>query len=139
MMAQGVTEATSDGGLDLEGLRILLVEDEADANRYFQLALREEGFEVEGVESGAESLDRLTEDGYGLVLLDIMMVGMDGIETCRRIRQDLGLTDLPICMITASMDVEKVVSAFQAGADGYIVKPFDIDELLSKIRELARA
>ena len=117
-------------------MRILLVEDEADANRYYSLALKAEGMAVDGVFNGADALAALDGAEYDLVLLDIMMSGIDGIETCRRIRQVLQLAELPICMITASMDVEKVVSAFQVGANGYIVKPFDIDELLSKINEL---
>lgn len=122
-----------------QGLQVLLVEDEADANRYYCLALEAEGVDVTGVHSGGEAVEVCRDGSYDIVLLDIMMSGMDGIETCRHIREELGLTGLPICMITASMDVEKVVSAFEVGADGYIVKPFDIDELLSKIDELTEA
>lgn len=117
-------------------MKILLVEDEEDANRYYRLALKAEGYDVTGVFSGAEALEALERDRFDLMLLDIMMSGLDGIETCRRVREKLPADHLPICMITASMDVEKVVAAFQTGANGYIVKPFDIDELLSKIHEL---
>lgn len=118
-------------------MKILLVEDEIDANRYYQLSLRAEGFDVVGVHNGQEALVAIDNDQFDMVLLDIMMSGIDGIETCRQIRQRKKGGKLPICMITASMDVEKVVSAFQAGANGYIVKPFDIEELLAKISELS--
>lgn len=120
-------------------LRILLVEDDVDANRFYQLSLQTEGFDVRVAFSGPEALEILQESEFDLILLDIMMTGLDGIETCRNLRETLGLRDIPVCMITASMDVEKVVSAFEAGANGYIVKPFDIDELLAKISELTAA
>jgi DNA-binding response OmpR family regulator len=116
--------------------RILIVEDEIEANRYFQTALSAEGYAAVGVTSGREGLEQLAQGEFDLVLLDIMMTEMDGIETCRRIRQNPAWQDLPICMITASVDVEKVVTSFKAGANGYIVKPFDLDELLAKIIEL---
>ena len=116
--------------------RILIIEDEPEANRYFQTALAAEGYEAVGVLSGREGLEKLAETSFDLVLLDIMMQDIDGIETCRRIRQNPALQELPICMITASVDVEKVVTSFKAGANGYIVKPFDLDELLAKITEL---
>ncbi len=122
-----------------KNLKILVVEDEQDANRYYVLSLKAEGFDATGVHNGVDALEQLKSGDFELVLLDIMMTGIDGIETCSRIRNELNLADLPICMITASMDVEKVVSAFEAGANGYIVKPFDIDELLSKIEELTAA
>ena len=117
-------------------MKILLVEDEEDANRYFRLALKAEGYDVTGVLSGQDALHALTEGSFDLMLLDSRMSGLDGIETGRKVRETLPADKLPICMITASMDVEKVVAAFQVGANGYIVKPFDIDELLSKIHEL---
>lgn len=116
--------------------RILIIEDEPEANRYFETALQAEGYVAVGVLSGREGLAKLEEEPFDLVLLDIMMQDLDGIETCRRIRQTPRWQGLPICMITASVDVEKVVTSFKAGANGYIVKPFDLDELLSKISEL---
>jgi len=116
--------------------KILLVEDEEDANRYYRLSLQAEGFDVVGVFNGADAIAEIGKSDFDIVLLDIMMSGMDGIETCSKIRESFDGKTLPICMITASMDVEKVVSAFEAGADGYIVKPFDIDELLAKLSEL---
>lgn len=116
--------------------RILIIEDEFEANRYFQTALSAEGYDAVGVTSGRDGLQALADAQFDLVLLDIMMQEMDGIETCRRIRQNPAWQSLPICMITASVDVEKVVTSFKAGANGYIVKPFDLDELLAKINEL---
>ena len=115
---------------------ILIIEDETEANRYFVTALRAEGFNAVGVLSGREGLEKLGQIHVDMVLLDIMMQGIDGIETCKMIRQNPKWQSLPICMITASVDVEKVVTSFKAGANGYIVKPFDLDELLAKISEL---
>lgn len=115
---------------------ILIIEDETEANHYFVTALRAEGFNAVGVLSGREGLDKLAQIHVDMVLLDIMMQGIDGIETCKMIRQNPKWQSLPICMITASVDVEKVVTSFKAGANGYIVKPFDLDELLAKISEL---
>lgn len=115
---------------------ILVIEDEPEANRFLETALKAEGFDVVGVLSGSEGLQKLAERPFDLVLLDIMMQGMDGIETCRQIRANPRWAKLPICMITASVDVEKVVVSFKAGANGYIVKPFELDELLAKVHEL---
>jgi DNA-binding response OmpR family regulator len=119
-----------------EPKRILIIEDEPSANRYFETALQAEGYETVGVLSGREGLEQLGRQKFDLVLLDIMMQDLDGIETCRLIRQSPQGEKLPVCMITASVDVEKVVTSFKAGANGYIVKPFDLDELLAKILEL---
>lgn len=116
--------------------RILIIEDQPEANRYFETALQAEGFQATGALSGREGLAKLSEGTFDIVLLDIMMHDLDGIETCRLIRQNPKWQNLPVCMITASVDVEKVVTSFKAGANGYIVKPFDLDELLAKISEL---
>ncbi len=115
---------------------ILIIEDEVDANLFMETALQAEGYATKGVFSGHEGLAQLDRQDFDLILLDIMMQELDGIETCRRIRAHERGATLPICMITASVDVEKVVASFQAGANGYIVKPFELDELLNKIREL---
>ena len=119
-------------------MKILLVEDEVDANRYYQLSLQAEGFEIVSVLNGQDALDQLDQHQFDMILLDIMMSGIDGIETCRKIREKPDSVETPVCMITASMDAEKVVSAFEAGANGYIVKPFDIEELLGKIAEFTQ-
>lgn len=116
--------------------RILFVEDEVDLNRYFKLALEAEGFTVKGVFQGRDALDVLSRENFDLVLLDIILPDQDGIEILKEIRQRLQLHQLPICMITGSLEVERVYKAFQHGANGYIVKPFDLDELLLKIQEL---
>ncbi len=119
---------------------ILIVEDEVDPNTLYQMSLQAEGFSTVGVFSGEEALEALGREPFDLVLLDIMMKGgIDGIETCRRIRENPAWAQLPVCMITASVDIEKVVSSFKAGANGYIVKPFDMQELFNKIAELTGA
>lgn len=122
------------------GKSILIIEDEADTNLFLETALKGEGYRAQGVLSGREGLERLQQDdSVDLVLLDIMMHDIDGIETCRQIREQRDAATLPVCMITASVDIEKVVESFKAGANGYIVKPFELDELLNKVRELTAA
>ena len=117
-------------------LRVLLVEDDVDANQFYRLSLQAEGLTVRSAFSGPEALEALVDDPYDVIVLDIMMTPIDGVETCRRIRQELAQKDVPICMITASMEIEYVLKAFEAGANGYIVKPFDTPELLAKINEI---
>ena len=116
--------------------RVLVVEDDPRSREFYETALRQEGYAAVGVRSGREALDTLKSQSVHFVLLDILMEEMDGIETVRRIREDLQRKELPVCMITASMDMEKVVHSFECGANGYIVKPFDLDELVRKIEEL---
>ena len=105
-------------------MKVLVVEDEPRSRAFYLEALESEGYEVDGAQDGETALKLLAAGGYEFVLLDILMDGVDGIETCRRIRSELGLINLPICMITASMEMEKVVASFEYGANGYIVKPF---------------
>ena len=110
--------------------RILVVDDESQIRRVMRAILIPEGFDVDSTKSGDEALDHLRSGKYDLVLLDIDMPGMTGIETCRAIR---ALSDMPIIMLTARSAEKDKIEALDAGADDYITKPFSTPELLARV------
>lgn len=117
------------------GGRILIVEDDADIADVLRRSLRNEGYEVRTVGDGAEALD-VAESFYpDLVVLDLGLPGMDGLEVCRRLRSD---GDVPILMLTARAETDDRVTGLDSGADDYLVKPFERRELLARIRALLR-
>jgi adenylate cyclase len=116
---------------------ILVVDDLAPNVRLLEAVLSPKGFRVATASSGAEALDVLGKEYPDLVLLDILMPGMDGYEVCRRIREDPGTAFLPVIMITASGEEEKI-RAIESGADDFVNKPFDQAELLARVRSLVR-
>ena len=111
--------------------RILLVEDEKMLARYVELELTHEGYEVDVANDGREGLDKALEDKHDLMLLDLMLPRLSGIEICRRVRQH---STKPIIMLTAKDDVSDKVMGLDMGADDYVTKPFAIEELLARIR-----
>jgi adenylate cyclase len=116
---------------------ILIVDDLAPNVRLLEAVLSPKGFRVATASSGQEALDVLGKEHPDLVLLDILMPGMDGYEVCRRIRDDPGTAFLPVIMITASGEEEKI-RAIESGADDFVNKPFDQAELLARVRSLVR-
>ena len=116
---------------------ILVVDDLAPNVRLLEAVLSPKGFRVATASSGQEALDVLGKQHPDLVLLDIVMPGMDGYEVCRRIREDPGTAFLPVIMITASGEEEKI-RAIESGADDFVNKPFDQAELLARVRSLVR-
>jgi len=117
-------------------MRILLVEDHAKLARLLQHGLREEGIAADVVGTGADGLWRATEDAYDVVVLDVMLPDLDGLEVCRRLRA--AHVDTPVLMLTAVSGVPDRVAGLEAGGDDYLVKPFAFDELLARLRALAR-
>jgi DNA-binding response OmpR family regulator len=114
------------------GIRILVVEDEVKIARFLQLELEHEGYEVDLAFEGRTGLKMAQESKYDVILLDIMLPLLSGMEICRRIRQeDLGV---PVIMLTAKDDVSDKVMGLDIGADDYMTKPFAIEELLARIR-----
>ena len=111
--------------------KILVVEDEVKIARFVELELKYEGYEVEIAYDGRSGLDKALHAGVDLVLLDIMLPGLSGIEVCRRIRME---SEVPIIMLTAKDDVTDKVAGLDMGADDYMTKPFAIEELLARIR-----
>jgi len=115
---------------------ILVVEDDHAVREALERALGFEGYDVAAARDGAIALSMLRESTYDLIVLDVMMPHLDGLETCRRIRA--GGDDVPILMLTARTTVDDRVEGLDAGADDYLAKPFALDELLARIRALLR-
>lgn len=111
--------------------KILVVEDEIKIARFLELELKYEGYEVEIANDGREGLEKALELSVDLIILDLMLPKLSGIEVCRRIRQS---SEIPIIMLTAKDDVSDKVMGLDMGADDYMTKPFAIEELLARIR-----
>ncbi len=115
--------------------RILLVEDDPSIREVTAIGLGAAGFDVTTASDGVEGLDRFRADPFDLVLLDIMLPRMDGYEVCRQIRKT---STVPVVMLTARGDTMDVVVGLEAGADDYVRKPFDLPELIARIRAALR-
>jgi DNA-binding response OmpR family regulator len=115
--------------------RVLVVEDDAEIADVLRRSLRQEGYEVKTSADGVEALDVATGFVPDLVVLDLGLPRLDGVEVCRRLRAE---GDVPILMLTARAETEDRVSGLDSGADDYLVKPFERQELLARIRALLR-
>jgi len=115
--------------------RILVIEDEERIRQFLKRGLTYEGYVVDGADDGKSGLERARDNPPDLVLLDIMLPGIDGLEVCRRLR---AASAVPILMLTAKESIEDRVAGLDAGADDYLVKPFSFDELLARVRALLR-
>ena len=112
--------------------KILIIEDEADLVKGLKLNLADEGYEVEWASDGREGLRRALEEAPDLIILDIMLPGMNGLEVCRELRQKKA--NIPVIMLTAKgEEVDKIVG-LEIGADDYMTKPFSVRELLARIK-----
>ncbi|MGB3414599.1 MAG: MtrAB system response regulator MtrA [Microbacteriaceae bacterium] len=115
--------------------RILVVDDDVALAEMIGIVLDSEGFQVEHAADGAQALLSFEKTKPDLILLDLMLPGIDGIEVCRRIRAKSGL---PIIMLTARTDTADVVQGLESGADDYVMKPFNPKELVARIRARLR-
>lgn len=115
----------------MEGKKILLIEDEVKLARFVELELKYEGYQVTVIHDGREGLETFLNEKFDMILLDLMLPGLSGIEICRRIRK---VSDVPIIMLTAKDEVMDKVAGLDSGADDYLTKPFAIEELLARMR-----
>lgn len=115
--------------------RIFIVEDERRIARFVQIELEHEGFQTAMEDNGRRAYERIMQEDYDLVLLDIMLPEMDGVTICRKVRE---LSNIPIIMLTAKAEVEDKVNGLDIGADDYMTKPFAMQELLARIRAALR-
>src|SRR5512136_167988 len=116
-------------------MRLLVVDDDPEILSFLKRGLTYEGYDVDTASDGTEALAKVREAEPDLVVLDVMMPGVDGLEVSRRLRQ---ASKLPIIMLTAKGTVTDRVKGLDSGADDYLVKPFSFDELLARIRALLR-
>ncbi len=118
--------------------RILVVDDEEDLVELVRVNLTGEGYRVESAFSGAEALAAIRAKRPDLLVLDLMLPDLSGLELCRRIRSDEGMAGLPIVMLTAKADEVDRIVGFEMGADDYVTKPFSPRELILRVRALLR-
>jgi CheY-like chemotaxis protein len=118
--------------------KVLIVDDTETMRLAEQMMLAGEGYEIDVADDGVEALHKISLSRPDLVLLDIMMPRMDGIECCRRIKADERMKDIKVVMVTTKSEYERVKEAFAAGCDDYVTKPIDKNELISKLRDLMK-
>jgi two-component system OmpR family response regulator len=126
----------SRGGEKLSAVRVLIVEDEAKLAGIIRRGMRERGLSADVAATGEDALWMAGATEYGAIVLDVMLPGIDGVETCRRLRAD-GVW-APVLMLTARGAVRDRIAGLDGGADDYLVKPFAFEELLARLRALVR-
>lgn len=119
----------------MKNYRVLIVEDERRIARFLQMELEHEGMNTAIEDNGRRAYERIMQEDYDLVLLDVMLPDMDGFTICRKVRE---LSQVPIIMLTAKDDIDDKVQGLDIGADDYITKPFATPELLARMRVVLR-
>ena len=114
-----------------EAKKILIIEDEAKLARFVELELKYEGYQVEVAHDGRTGIDSFEQGHYDLIILDLMLPGLNGMEVLRRVRKQ---SNVPVIMLTAKGEVMDKVNGLDSGADDYITKPFAIEEVLARMR-----
>lgn len=119
------------------GYKVLIVDDEKEMRNLLTVCLKPYGYSIDEAQSGFDALDKIMDQKYDLILLDIMMPSIDGFEVLMNVREVLD-KDVPIILLTALGDTDRVVKGLQLGADDYIVKPFEPRELEARIQSVLR-
>jgi two-component system, OmpR family, copper resistance phosphate regulon response regulator CusR len=117
-------------------MRVLVIEDETKVGSFIKRALEEESYAVDLCEDGAHGLDMALSGSYDLIMIDLMLPSLPGLEVLARLRKEKVQT--PVMILTAQSKVDQRVKGLDAGADDYLTKPFAIDELLARVRALLR-
>ena len=123
---------------DPDKTSIIVVEDEADIREVLVYNLKRQGYAVEGCGDGLSGLALIRERRPGLVLLDLMLPGLDGLEICRRLKTDAATAGIPIIMVTARGEESDIVAGLELGADDYVTKPFGTRELVARVKAVLR-
>jgi two-component system, OmpR family, alkaline phosphatase synthesis response regulator PhoP len=118
--------------------KILIVDDEADIRELVHLNLAREGYEILDCESGEQALSQARAKSPDLIVLDLMLPGIDGLEVCRRLKADPKTACIPVVMLTAKGEDSDVITGLEVGADDYVTKPFSGKVLVARVRRLLR-
>lgn len=118
--------------------KILIVEDEKDIIKMLEYNLKKEGFRVIDARDGEDALDLAVREYPDLILLDLMLPGIDGLEVCKALKKEAKTATIPIIMLTAKSQESDKVVGLELGADDYITKPFSVRELLARIKAVLR-
>jgi two-component system alkaline phosphatase synthesis response regulator PhoP len=133
-----MTQIRLNGEYPMARGRILIIDDEEDLIELVRYNLEQEGFQVEGVTDGESGLRRAVQKMPDLILVDLMLPGMDGLEVCRALRADNRTASVPIIMLTAKSTESDRIVGLELGADDYVVKPFSPRELAARIKAVLR-
>ncbi len=119
-------------------MNILIADDELRLRKVVAMFLRKSGHEVTEVSSGEQTLESIKTKVPDVIILDVVMPGLDGLETCRRIKSDPAYKDIPVLLLTANISAEERAEGMKAGAIAYVTKPFSPKDLLEKITEIKK-
>ena len=122
----------------MSAVKITIIEDEEDIRHLVCYNLEKEGYSVSSYESGERGLNGIKNDPPDLVLLDLMLPGIDGMEVCRRLKQNAATRDIPVIIISAKGEENDIITGLERGADDYLSKPFSPKILLARIRTILR-
>lgn len=118
--------------------KILIIDDELQTTTLLEMLLSEKGYETVSVNDSSQAVRVAQETSPDLIILDLMMPEPDGFKVCRMLRADARFNFTPILIVTALDDTDSQIVAFGAGADSYLIKPYDIDELVNNVKNLLR-
>ncbi len=122
----------------MSDISILVVEDEEDIQELIRYNLSREGFNITCVETGEKGVEEAKRKAYDLILLDLMLPGLDGLEVCRRLKREEGTRFVPIVMVTAKDEEADIVTGLELGADDYVTKPFSPRVLVARAKAVLR-